>query len=74
MLDFLKDFQACFLLKPFAPTPEGPQEPLVLNAASRRLLAGIGWPEHPPLARATQSPIQLVVHWMLIHELFHDLL
>ena len=37
MLDFLKDLQASILLNPFASPPEGPQEPLVLNAASRTM-------------------------------------
>ena len=39
MLDVLKDLQASILLNPFASMlkgqPEGPQEPLVLNGASR---------------------------------------
>ena len=37
VLDFLKDLQASILLIPFASTSEGPQEPLVLNAASRTI-------------------------------------
>ena len=32
--DLLKDLQVRILLKPFASTPEGPSEPLVLKAAS----------------------------------------
>ena len=43
MLDFLKDLQASILLTPFASTPEGPQEPLDLNAAYRAISPFICW-------------------------------